>query len=965
MSEQRAPGALPPPEWSALAAGAGRAALLTPDGEMLLLPAAQLGRHLAHGAMPLLIHAPASWRRMGVNPRPACDLLELFAFTRPAEALVPTVQGFADALGLPPPRAGLEAAAGFLPRIASSLLDELRRGASQPAQRDAAAIALRMADAGWAWGPLVLAALAAGGAPPPPAKDATAFRVWRRLAEWEESAPPPPPSSLPVSPAEARTRLARLLGEGAETRQGQADYASAAAAAFEPRMIAGAPHLVLAEAGTGTGKTLGYVAPASLWAERNHAPVWISTFTRHLQRQVEGELERLFPDPAERQRRVVLRKGRENYLCLLNLEDAVTSALSGMNKGLTVPLGLLVRWAARTADGDIMGGDLPGWFMELFGAPLLGSLADRRGECLYAACTHWKRCFVEHGIRRAREADLVVANHALVLTQAAWGGLDEAYVPTRYVFDEGHHIFDAADAAFSAELSGRETAELRRWLLGAEGMRSRGKGLTSRLGDLVAASPDLVAQLDAALAAARALPAPGWGMRIGEEPPPPGETRTAEPAAANPAEAFLAALRVQILARLSARALDEEARAGFSAECDLQPVSEAVGAAAAQLARALARLAEPLKTLRTRLLARLDDEAEELDAATRARIEGMGRTLGRRALEPLAAWAAMLEDLGQPPGTQQAAAIARHVQFLRLDRGEGGAVRDVALLRHWIDPTLPFSTVVAAPAHGLVITSATLRDGGEEDGERAWSEAEARLGAHHLAVPAIRASLPSPFDYAARTRAIVVTDVDTADPAALASAYRTLFLSSGGGALGLFTAIGRLRSVHRRIAPALEEAGLPLYAQHIDAMNNATLVDIFRSEENSCLLGTDAMRDGVDVPGRALRLVVFERVPWPRPDILHRERRIHLSGGAPKEYDDRIARLRLRQAFGRLIRRVDDRGVFVLLDRRTPTRLLSAFPEGVAVQRIGLADAAALTRHFLTPEAKDEPDGSVAFPPPA
>ena len=55
-------------------------------------------------------------------------------------------------------------------------------------------------------------------------------------------------------------------------------------------------------------------------------------------------------------------------------------------------------------------------------------------------------------------------------------------------------------------------------------------------------------------------------------------------------------------------------------------------------------------------------------------------------------------------------------------------------------------------------------------------------------------------------------------------------------------------------------------------MDAATLVDIFRAEEDSCLLGTDAVRDGVDVPGRSLRLIVFDRVPWPRPAILHRER---------------------------------------------------------------------------------------------
>ena len=208
-------------------------------------------------------------------------------------------------------------------------------------------------------------------------------------------------------------------------------------------------------------------------------------------------------------------------------------------------------------------------------------------------------------------------------------------------------------------------------------------------------------------------------------------------------------------------------------------------------------------------------------------------------------------------------------------------------------------------------------------------------------------AVASPFDYAAQTRAFVVSDVNARDIASLAASYRTLFQASGGGALGLFTAINRLRAVHARIAPELEAAGIPLLAQHVDAMDNATLVDVFRTEEDSCLLGTDAMRDGVDVPGRALRLVVFERVPWPRPDILHRERRVHLSDGDTAGFDDRIVRFRLRQAFGRLIRSATDRGVFVLLDRQTPTRLLSAFPTGVQVERLGLAEAAARTRAFL------------------
>jgi ATP-dependent DNA helicase DinG len=90
--------------------------------------------------------------------------------------------------------------------------------------------------------------------------------------------------------------------------------------------------------------------------------------------------------------------------------------------------------------------------------------------------------------------------------------------------------------------------------------------------------------------------------------------------------------------------------------------------------------------------------------------------------------------------------------------------------------------------------------------------------------------------------------------------------------------------------------------------------------------------------------MVFDRVPWPRPDILHKARKEAFGG---TEYEDQLTRLKLKQAFGRLIRRADDRGVFVLLDKQMPSRLLGAFPEGVAVQRIGLKQAIEITADFL------------------
>ena len=294
------------------------------------------------------------------------------------------------------------------------------------------------------------------------------------------------------------------------------------------------------------------------------------------------------------------------------------------------------------------------------------------------------------------------------------------------------------------------------------------------------------------------------------------------------------------------------------------------------------------------------------------------------------------EDAADPMG---------FVDWFAISRIDGRDV-DVGMHRHHVDPTIPFAAFVTGRSHGALITSATLRDG-SGDPEHDWAAAEATTGGRHLRAPAIRAALPSPFDYRAQTRVLVVTDVRRGAPDRVAAAYRALFTASAGGALGLFTAIARLRGVHERIAGALDEAGLPLWAQHVDPLDPTTLVDIFRGETDACLLGTDAMRDGIDVPGPSLRLIVFDRVPWPRPDILHKARRRVFGGG---RYDDRLTRGRLRQAYGRLVRRADDRGVFVLLDPALPSRLKGAFPAGVEVERVGLAEAVEITRTFVGPQ---------------
>jgi ATP-dependent DNA helicase DinG len=272
-----------------------------------------------------------------------------------------------------------------------------------------------------------------------------------------------------------------------------------------------------------------------------------------------------------------------------------------------------------------------------------------------------------------------------------------------------------------------------------------------------------------------------------------------------------------------------------------------------------------------------------------------------------------------------------------------GRVVDAACRRHWVDPTEPLTNAVIAPAHGVLVTSATLADPALED---PFALAEMRTGAARLPDRPKTLKLASPFDYANQAKALVVTDVARDDARQVAAAMRELFLAAGGGGLGLFTAIRRLKAVHERIAAPLADKGLALYAQHVDPLEVGALVDIFRAEQDACLLGTDAVRDGVDVPGRSLRLLVFDRVPWPRPDILHKARRARFGG---KGYDDAVARGRIAQAFGRLIRRADDQGCFVMLDAQAPTRLFSALPEGVEIQRVSLVEAIEMVEAFLAP----------------
>ena len=424
-----------------------------------------------------------------------------------------------------------------------------------------------LARAGWRWAPLLQAR---DRRTRRRARPSPGWKPGAALPQWEDEAPAGTPGSQPVEPEEASARLMRLVGT---PRPEQAAYSEAATYAFGPREDSGAPRIALVEAGTGTGKTLGYLAPASLWAEKNGPGLWISTYTRNLQRQIVQEIAHLYPDPVERAEKAVVRKGRENYLCLLNFEEAAkrTALAPGQR---SVALGLIARWIASGTDGDISGAGFPAF---LAASMPLSEVTDRRGECIYAACPHYRICFIERAIRRARHAPIVVANHALVIAQArAATGWRRTRPPTRRrsggcAMSSTKAIICSTPpiAASPRLLSGREMAELRRWIRGPEGRaRTRMRGLEERLKDLIADDEEAQHALDDAVQAAGALAGEGWMARVtGGGPRGPGEV-------------FLA----EVYRHVRARSDDRDAF--YTLEAEPQPLGEE---AAARGARAVAR----------------------------------------------------------------------------------------------------------------------------------------------------------------------------------------------------------------------------------------------------------------------------------------------------------------------------------------------------------------------------------------
>jgi ATP-dependent DNA helicase DinG len=668
--------------------------------------------------------------------------------------------------------------------------------------------------------------------------------------------------------------VARALGSF-EDRPSQRDMAAFIADLYNDGGVG------LLEAGTGVGKSFAYLVPALAWARANGERTVVSTNTINLQEQLVGKdlpiLARALGS-GEHSPSFALLKGWRNYVCLSRLGQARDEEDALFEDERRAELEALAAWAARTSDGSLA--DLPA---EPSG-DVWDAVAAESDLCTRLKCPHFERCFLFQARRRAAEADVVVVNHHLLASDLAvrmasdnWQ--EAAVLPPyrRLVLDEAHHLEDVAAMHLGTQAS----------RLGVDRLLSRleknGRGLLPALrsvlfgrDDLLStASRDLVQQslADALAAARRAADAVFalLGRRLDAEPGPTPVLR-----------------------------LRDEFK-------DDGVWQDGLGVGLDNLLLALAQLAQGAETIADRLA--LDDPSER-----RAQLLGELRGVVRR-LDAMAV--GLTAALRPPPG----GAVA--VRWLER-RGRKAANVSLAAVPLDLAPVLKENLFDRIET--VVLTSATLAAGGE------FSYLEARLG---LDLPPSRVKVreihASPFDFPSQCLFGVPTDLpeprddEAGHDAAVARALVELAHASDGGMFVLFTSHGALRRTAEAVRGELG-GRWPLLVQGEGQRDQ--LLRRFREAGSAILLGTDSFWEGVDVPGRALRVLILAKLPFKVPsDPLTAARLERLEAAGLNGFAHYLvpnAALKLKQGFGRLIRSRSDVGAVLLLDRRVVTKRYGA-----------------------------------------
>ncbi len=722
--------------------------------------------------------------------------------------------------------------------------------------------------------------------------------------------PAPPPSAAPatLTPSIERVPVTAADVDGLfaaaaartdlfptyERRPGQEAMARAVA---ENLALGG--HLA-AEAGTGTGKSIAYLLPALLHALRNSDRVVVSTHTLNLQDQLAtkdlplaASIVEGFEGVPEGTLRTALLKGRTNYLCLERWA-AVRLDPSPRTEPEARLFARIAAWLPDTESGER--GEL---YMTSPEQPAWDQVSAGDTDCLSRRCAYVRdgSCFLLRARQRAAAAHLVVANHSLVLANAARG--DQVLPPFRHlVLDEAHRLEDVATQHYGVTLSMKELRD-RLDALGAQD-RHGAAGLARRLQGLAKAPMQALSP-----------------------------TASLAPVAANLDTAATGAREhVRELVEAVRRFIDdqEDTRSGGRSEVSLtsarrsQPAWEDVEGAAVTMDMALAVVLDRLGAAREGLGV-LDDSPE---------IEVLRGEVAH-AVEAL---------LGARDSLRRTVLRPDRDDIAWVTSGEG----DVRLNLAPLEVSGRLSVDLYAGRESVMVTSATLTAGGSFD-----------FAARRLGLDEPRTiEVPSPYDY--RRAVLVLVANDLPEPGmpgydrAVQETMAALARAAHGRTLGLFTSHQAVRSTANALREPLQADDLSVLAQGVDG-SPARLLRLLMERPRTLLLGTAAFWEGIDVQGEALSQIAIARLPFPVPSD-------PVYAGRAEQFDspfDEFALpqsiLRFRQGFGRLIRGSQDRGVFVVLDSRITRReygpaFLDALPD-CEVRRMRADDMPAAVARWL------------------
>jgi|HigsolmetaGSP12D_1036236.scaffolds.fasta_scaffold01174_3 ATP-dependent DNA helicase DinG len=695
-----------------------------------------------------------------------------------------------------------------------------------------------------------------------------------KVGDWSDEDPAWTPDelqardALPEMPfadfvAAAEQRLKELL-PSYEPREGQNVMFGEVLQALESDA-----HL-LVEAGTGTGKSLGYLLPSIYYGLKAGKKIVVSTHTIQLQEQLRQRdlplLRQVLPAPFH----AAVFKGRGNYLCLRKFEQQLQVPDYALSRDESVTRGQMVVWLTETERGEaeelsLSGRSRDGW-------NLVASDAD---SCLNRMCPWFKKCYYHRARQEAGKADLVITNHAMVFTDMR---AEHRLLPgyDRLIVDEAHHLEEVASSHL-----GQKT-----------GYSALIQPLTRLWKDARAGQ---IPQLISLLSPMGIEEAAAWTEKLEEIAPKLTEIRESW-------ERWME----RVFGLLYAEAAPDESG---SLTLRLKPNSLPADWPSLQLdAENIGLLLSDVIRPLDQVLSEIREETDEL--AVQSLLTDMGGVV--KELGAVRADVLSFASLADPDFVYWIEGNAQH-------RG-----RSVWLYGVPADVSGLLKEKMFDRKASVILTSATLTV------DKSFQYVTEQLGLQQAQQDGRlkTALLPSPFRY--REQALVLIprdfpgirgrDGDAAFIRALTDSLAQVAEATGGRMLVLFTSHRMLRAVYGPLKERLEPSGLQVLGQGLDSGSRSRLTRQFREQPGSVLLGTSSFWEGVDLPGDALICLAIVRLPFQPPNhpvVEAKSERLQAERKNPfMKLSLPQAVIRFKQGFGRLVRTAQDRGIVVLYDTR-------------------------------------------------